>query len=125
MLPVASSIMPVIKLPLLPVTLAPVSAPPVMGIMMPIMVFSGVSFVVASMVAVVVAVTGMPPGMPAAVVLVCGGMEITTAQDNRICIVSMGGRYAAQQQTCCEQGRLKQGRCFHESDSFSGYHRMQ
>ncbi len=109
MLPVAPSIMPVIKLPLLPVTLALVSAPPVMGIMMPIMVFSEAFFVVARMVAVVVSVTGMPPGMPAAVVLVCGGMEITTAQDNRVCIVGMGGRYAAQQQTCREQGRLKQG----------------
>lgn len=122
MLPVASGIMPVIKLPLQPVTLVRVSAPPVMVTMT---VFSGVFFVVTRMVAIVVAVTGMPPGMPAAVVLVWGRMEITPAQDNCVCAVGMGGRYTPQQQACREQGRSKQVSGFHVSDSFSGYLRMQ
>jgi hypothetical protein len=105
-----------------PVTLVRVSAPPVMVTMM---VFSGVFFVVTRMVAIVVAVTGMPPGMPAAVVLVWGRMEITPAQDNRVCAVGMGHRYTPQQQASREQGRSKQVSGFHESDSFSGYLRMQ
>jgi len=113
---VAPTIIPVVKLSMppviVPVTLAMVA-------MVSLVVFSMRFPVLVEMVTPVVAVAGMPPGrMFAAVVIMRVGMKITAVQDNRVCTIGMDGRRATQQQTRGEQGRLKQGTGFHESDSF-------
>jgi len=66
-----------------------------------------------------VVVAGRPPlSMTRAAVVVWKAVIITTARDSRVCMISMDGSRAAQQQACGEQGRLKQRTGFHESDSF-------
>lgn len=121
----ASTIIPVIELSMPPVTRVPTFAPLAMRSMVSFPVFSVQLPVVAEMVAIVMAVAGMPGRMSAATVIVCGSMKITAAQDNRVCVIRMDGRRPAQQQACGEEGSLKQGSGFHESDSFCGYLRKQ
>jgi hypothetical protein len=121
----APIIIPVVKLamqPALPMTM-PVTL--VTMAMVSLVVLPVRFSVMVEMVAPVVRVAGMPAGRFAVVVIVRVAVKITAAQDNRVPTIGMGDRHATQQQTCGEQGRLKQGTGFHESDSFSGYLRKQ
>jgi hypothetical protein len=123
---VAPGIIPVFMLSLLPVTRPPGFVIPDMRAMKPIVMFSVRLPMMVKTVTPVLAVAGMPPvRMSAVPVIVCSGVVISAAQDNRVSAVGMGGRRAAQQQAGGEQGKLKQGTGFHERDSFSGYVRKQ
>jgi hypothetical protein len=111
---------------MLPVARSPGFVIPALKAMIPTVMFSVRLPMVVKTVPPVMVVAGMPSGrMSAAMVIVCSGMEITVAQVCRIFATGMGGRRAAQQQAGGEQGKLKQGTGFHESDSFSGHVRKQ
>jgi hypothetical protein len=121
----APIIIPVVKLamqPALPMTM-PVTL--VTMAMVSLVVLPVRFSVMVEMVAPVVRVAGMPAGRFAVVVIVRVGVKIAAAQHDRVHTIGMGDRHATRQQTCNEQGRLKQGTGFHESDSFSGYLRKQ